>query len=183
MILTTSTDTDKAFKAPDFSLINTIDNSQTELKNYISSPTLIVFICNHCPYVVHLIDALVTTANTIHKKGVKTIAISANDPVAYPQDAPDKMQQFALKHQFSFPYCFDETQDIARAYGAVCTPDFYLFDAQHELYYRGQFDDSRPGNGAATGASLRHAVDQMLAHTAASDSVKPSVGCSIKWRQ
>ena len=114
--------------------------------------------------------------------GVATIAISANDAIQYPADSPDKMALLAATHGFEFPYCYDESQDVAQAYGAVCTPDLFLFDAEHKLYYHGQFDDSRPGQGESTGTDLMQAVTQLLAQQPAPADVQPSVGCSIKWK-
>jgi len=146
-------------------------------------PVLVAFICNHCPYVVHIADALAAFASEYKDKGLAIVAISANDVRAYPQDSPDKMAEFARAHRFTFPYLYDETQETAKAYGAVCTPEFFLFDKDRKLAYRGQFDDTRPDRGAPTGADLRAAADAVLAGRRPSAEQKPAVGCSIKWKQ
>lgn len=168
-------------KAPDFKLPDTRNGQQVSLSQYTSQPLFIAFICNHCPYVVHLIDELATCATTLADAGVATVAISANDAQGYPADSPQNMAKLAAEKGFDFPYCYDETQETARAYAAVCTPDLYLFDQSHELYYRGQFDSSRPGNGKADGTDLKQAVAAMLAGQPPIDA-QPSVGCSIKWK-
>ena len=169
--------------APTFSLTDTRDNNSVSLADYAGKPVVIAFICNHCPYVVHIVDALVDVANKFEKQGVLSIAISANDIVNYPDDSPQKMGQLAAEKGFNFPYLYDETQSVARAFEATCTPDIYLFDANHKLYYRGQFDDTRPRqNVLATGADLSAAVDDLLAGKAAPEVQKPSVGCGIKWK-
>lgn len=153
------------------------------LEDFVGSPALLVaFICNHCPYVLHIADAFAAFAREYHAKGLATVAISANDVARHPQDAPDKMAAFAKAHGFDFPYLYDESQDVARAYQAVCTPDFFLFDAARTLVYRGQFDATRPGRGTPTGADLRAAVDAVLAGRPPSPDQAPSVGCSIKWK-
>jgi peroxiredoxin len=145
-------------------------------------PVLVAFICNHCPYVVHIADAFAAFAEEYQAKGLAVVAVSANDVAAYPQDGPERMAEFARAHRFTFPYLYDDAQDVARAYQAACTPDLFLFDAARGLAYRGQFDDTRPGRGAATGADLRAAADAVLAGRAPSATQKPSVGCSIKWK-
>lgn len=145
-------------------------------------PVLVAFICNHCPYVVHIADAFAAFADEYQGKGLAIVAISANDVTTHPDDAPDKMAAFARAHRFTFPYLYDEPQAAARAYGAVCTPDFFLFGADHKLAYRGQFDATRPGGGAPTGADLRAAADAVLSGAAPSADQKPSIGCSIKWK-
>lgn len=167
--------------ASPFTLPDTRNAQTVSLSMFEGQPVLIAFICNHCPYVVHLLDAFTQVAHDAADKGVTTIAISANDATQYPADSPEKMGQLALDKGFEFPYCHDESQDVARAYSAVCTPDIYLFDAQHKLYYRGQFDDSRPGQGQATGNDLIRAVAGLLNHQPPPQNVQPSVGCSIKW--
>lgn len=144
---------------------------------------LVVFACNHCPFVVHLADALGSLAAEIEAEGVNTIAISSNDIEKYPQDAPDKMSTFAAQHGWDFPYLFDESQDVAKAYGAACTPDFFLFDRELRLYYAGQFDSTRPRGGQTpTGDDLRAAVAGMIAGKEAPERPFPSSGCNIKWR-
>ena len=144
---------------------------------------LVVFACNHCPYVIHLADQLGGLASEIESEGVNTVAISSNDIENYPQDAPEHMATFAEQHGWNFPYLFDETQEVAKAYGAACTPDFFLFDRELRLYYAGQFDDSRPKSGQpATGSDLRAAVKSMLAGEEAPERPCPSSGCNIKWK-
>jgi len=143
---------------------------------------LVMFICNHCPYVQHVAPALGDAARDVAARGVGVVAISANDPVEYPSDAPEAMAAEAERRGWPFPYLFDETQEVARAYGAVCTPDFYLFDADRALVYHGQFDDSRPGRGEPTGADLRHAVDALVTGKPTVEHQRLSVGCSIKWK-
>ncbi len=148
--------------APDFTLPDTRNNLPVSLAEHTGRSVLIVFMCNHCPYVVHLLDELVSLANEAARNNVDTIAISANDVTRYPQDSPEKMAELANRKDFNFPYCFDESQTVARAYGAVCTPDIFLFDAGHRLYYHGQFDNTRPGQGSAHGADLRSAIQSLV---------------------
>ncbi|MCW1923951.1 thioredoxin family protein [Luteolibacter arcticus] len=144
---------------------------------------LVVFACNHCPYVIHLAAQLGSLASEIESEGVNTVAISSNDIEKYPQDAPEHMATFAAQHGWDFPYLFDENQEVAKAYGAACTPDFFLFDRELRLFYAGQFDDSRPKSGQpATGDDLRAAVKSMLAGEEAPERPFPSSGCNIKWK-
>lgn len=146
--------------------------------------TLIFFICNHCPYVIHLIDELVELAKEYQKKGFNFIAISSNDIVTYPQDAPEKMISFAKDHGFSFPYLYDESQHVAKKYHAECTPDFNLINPQNHVVYRGRFDESRPGSDRpVTGNDLRNALDRMLSGKPQEKAQHPSMGCSIKWKK
>jgi len=149
-----------------------------------AAPALLVaFICNHCPYVRHIVDGLAGFAREYGPRGLAIVAINANDAGAYPEDAPPAMAEAARRHGFSFPYLYDASQQVALAYEAVCTPDFFLFDGQRRLVYRGQFDDSRPGSAIpVTGASLRAAADAVLAGRPVPAVQLPSVGCSIKWR-
>ena len=144
-----------------------------------ASALLVMFICSHCPFVKHVRDELVKLANDYRPKGVAVVGVNSNDWTAYPDDAPERME----KEGYPFAYLCDETQEVARAYRAACTPDFYLFDARQELVYRGQLDDSRPGNGVpVTGKDLRAALDALLAGEAGPVPQKPSLGCNIKWR-
>jgi peroxiredoxin len=143
---------------------------------------LVVFACNHCPFVVHLANALGRFAEEIAPRGVGTVAINSNDIARYPADAPQHMAAFAAAHEWNFPYLFDETQETARAYDAACTPDFYLFDGNLKLYYAGQFDATRPHRGIPDGRDLRAAVTAMLDGVPPSGRWLPSSGCSIKWR-
>jgi peroxiredoxin len=170
-------------QAPDFSLPDTSGNTVT-LSDYSSSPALVVaFICNHCPYVKHLHQGLSQFGEDMKSKGVQMVAISSNDAANYPDDNPQKMAQEAKAVGYSFPYLYDETQGVAKAYRAACTPDFFLFDRNQKLVYRGQFDDSRPGSGLpVTGKDLRDAVDALLAGQPVPADQKPSVGCNIKWK-
>ncbi len=165
------------FRLPDF------DGGIHSLEEYRGKPLLVMFICNHCPYVRHVIGKLAELAEQYQKKGVGVVAINSNDTDAYPEDAPDKMKLFAQKHGFTFPYLFDESQEVAKAYRAACTPDFYLFDRDHKLVYRGQMDGSRPGNGLpVTGEDLTRAVNNLLEGKPIPGDQRPSVGCNIKWK-
>ena len=144
---------------------------------------LVMFICRHCPFVKHLEKALAQMGRDYQDKGVGIVAISSNDAVSFPEDAPASLAEQARELGFSFPYVHDETQEVARAYDATCTPDFFLFDGGLKLVYRGQFDDSRPGNGVpVTGKDLRAALDALIAEQAVSTEQRPSMGCSIKWK-
>ena len=171
-------------KAPDFNLLDTVSAKELSLQNLKGNKgTVIMFICNHCPFVIHVNSELVSLANEFKRKGVSFIAISSNDAINYPQDAPDKMTIHAKKENYPFPYLYDESQDTAKAYNAACTPDFYVFDTNLELTYRGQLDDSRPGNGLPiTGNDLRHALNCLIKNTKNSTLQKPSIGCNIKWK-
>jgi len=167
--------------APDFALPNTRNGQQVERADFTGSPLLVVFMCNHCPFVIHLMDSLAARSKEFAALGVPTVAISANDATRYPQDGPEKMAALADTRGFEFPYLYDESQSVAREFAAVCTPEFYLFDDEHALYYHGQWDDSRPGQGLATGHDVAKAVQDLLQDAPAPEHVKPSVGCSIKW--
>lgn len=146
--------------------------------------TLIFFICNHCPYVHHVIDELIMIANDYRVQGIGFAAISSNDFEAYPEDAPNKMIDFAFDHNFEFPYLIDYDQEVAKKYNASCTPDFYLYDQQNKLIYHGQIDDSRPGNNIPTsGNDLRNAIDSILYNRTLNSVQKPSMGCNIKWKK
>ena len=171
-------------KAPDFKLRNTVHNTYVALNDLKGkNGTLLMFICNHCPFVKHVNTELARLAEDYISKGINCIAISSNDTVNYPEDAPHLMKQNAIDHGFIFPYLYDEDQKVAKAYDAACTPDFYVFDADLELVYRGQLDDSRPGNGIpVTGRDIRTTLDRMLSHDPISEEQKPSIGCNIKWK-
>ena len=155
------------------------------LDDFAASPALLVaFICNHCPYVKHILDGFVRFAAEYQKKGVATAAISANDVATHPADAPAEMAKLARARAFTFPYLYDESQEIAKAFRAVCTPEFYLFDRDRRLVYRGQFDGSRPNSQTpVTGADLRAAADALLAGRLVTSHQLPSAGCSIKWKR
>ena len=172
--------------APDFSLPDTVSGGTVTLADAgaDAQALLVMFICNHCPYVVHVKDALGPLANDYAPAGLKTVAISANSVVTHPQDGPKHMATLAKQLGWSFPYLYDESQAVARAYHAACTPDFFLFEgaAPHRLAYRGQLDDSRPGNGVAvSGSSLRGAIDAVLTGAPVPEPQRPSIGCNIKW--
>jgi peroxiredoxin len=169
-------------KLPAFSLPDTTSGKIISSADYAGKPLAVAFICNHCPYVLHIAGAFAAFAKDYQAKGLAIVAISANDVTTHPQDGPDKMKAFAKLRGFSFPYLYDETQKTAQAYQAMCTPDFFLFDKAGKLAYRGQFDDTRPGKGTPTGADLRAAADAVLAGHAPSAAQKPSIGCNIKWK-
>ncbi|MFK7780898.1 thioredoxin family protein [Psychroserpens sp.] len=170
--------------APSFQLINTTNNKLVSLDESKGiKGTLIMFICNHCPFVKHVNSELSRLAKDYISKSINCIAISSNDIENYPEDAPEKMKKNALENDFIFPYLYDDTQDVARAYDAACTPDFYLFDQDLKLVYRGQLDNSRPGNEVpVTGDNLRQAIDLLLNNQNQNDIQKPSIGCNIKWK-
>lgn len=169
-------------QAPDFSLTN-VDGKTVSLADFADAPALVVaFICNHCPFVKHLADDFAKFANEVMAKGAAVVAISSNDVDNYPADSPEQMVAEAEARGYRFPYLYDETQEVAKAYHAACTPDFYVFDADRKLVYRGQFDDSRPESGIPiTGADLRAAVDAVLAGQPVAEKQHPSIGCNIKW--
>ncbi len=169
--------------APDFSLPN-LDGAIVSLDTCNDAKAILVmFICNHCPFVIHVREELAKLGTDYQSKGVAVFAINSNDIERYPADRPDEMQKFASENGFTFPYLFDESQEVARAYRAACTPDFYLFDRNRKLVYRGQLDDSRPDNGKpVTGKDLRAALNNILAGKPVSADQKPSLGCNIKWK-
>ena len=169
--------------APDFALPN-VDGNTVTLANFKDSKALLVmFICNHCPFVVHLREALASFANAYQPQGLGIVAINSNDAENYTDDSPEKMKEEVASAGYTFPYLYDESQAVAQAYTAACTPDFFLFDANGKLAYRGQFDASRPGNGVdITGEDLRAACDSLLAGKTVSEQQSPSIGCNIKWR-
>jgi len=184
MARTESNEFEIGTKATDFTLMNTIDDKQytlSELKG--EKGTVLMFICNHCPFVIHVNEQLVKLGNEYQSKGINFIAISSNNVENYPQDAPHLMKQLAGNLQYPFPYLYDATQEVAKAYDAACTPDFYIFDATLASVYHGQLDDSRPGNGKpVTGNDIRKALDTLLANKTPLENQKPSVGCGIKWK-
>lgn len=172
-------------KAPSFYL----NDRTSETKNFNFSDckgekgTVVMFICNHCPFVHHVIEEIVRIANDYRIQGIGFVAISSNDASKFPEDGPELMTEFAFENNFEFPYLFDPKQDVAKAYQAACTPDFYLFDQQDVLVYRGQMDDSRPGNGISiSGNDLRGAIDSVLYNRVMNPNQKPSIGCGIKWK-
>jgi len=170
-------------KLPEFELPDTVSGKMISSDSLAASVSVVMFICNHCPYVKHVNDQLVKLSNDYIPKGVKFIAISSNDVIGYPEDAPEKMKAVAKELGYPFPYLYDESQDVAKAFDAACTPDFYLFNKEGELVYRGQLDDSRPSlDLPVSGRDLRNAIDHVLAGTAVAEFQRPSLGCNIKWK-
>jgi peroxiredoxin len=170
--------------APEFSLHDVVSGQTVSLNTFAGKKALLVmFICPHCPFVKHVQDELARVGRDYAERNVGIVAISSNDALSYPEDAPPRLKEMAERLGFRFPFCYDETQEIAKAYGAACTPDFFLFDESRKLVYRGQLDGSRPGNGVAvTGTDLRRAVDAVLSDVAVDSSQRPSIGCNIKWK-
>jgi peroxiredoxin len=184
MVATASVMLPLGTQAPDFSLPN-VDGRTVSLSDFADAPALVVvFLCNHCPYVQHVADGLARLAREYQKnKNVAFVGINSNDARQYPDDAPEQMVEEARRRGYSFPYLYDATQEVAKAYRAACTPDFYVFDAERTLFYRGQMDDSRPGkNIPVSGKDLRAALDALLAGQVFIDQQKPSIGCNIKWK-
>lgn len=170
-------------EAPAFALLEPATEHIVSRDDFTGKPLMVAFICNHCPFVVLIRDALAQLANEYQSKGVAIVAINANDVANYPDDSPENMVAEVRKAGYSFPYLYDESQEVAKAYQAACTPDFFLFDKHHHLFYRGQFDSARPGNGvAATGEDLRNAMDALLKGLYPPNDQKASIGCSIKWQ-
>ncbi len=169
--------------APDFKLMN-VDGREVELADFASKPALLaMFMCNHCPFVVHVADQLAQLASEYMARGVAVVGINSNDTATHPADSPERMVAEAEERGYAFPYLFDETQAVAKAYRAACTPDFFLFDQDRKLVYRGQLDDSRPGNGVpVTGKDLRAALDAVLAGKKPVEEQRASLGCNIKWK-
>jgi peroxiredoxin len=184
MSLTESTMLELGTTAPDFALIEVVTDKTVHLDDFRGKKALLVmFICAHCPYVKHINEGLAALGKDYAGKSITIIAISSNDVSTHPGDSPAGLKQQAQTFGFTFPYLYDETQAIAHAYKAACTPDFFLFDADFRLVYRGQFDQSRPGNGVpVTGKDLRAAIDQVLAGTPVPTEQRPSIGCNIKWK-
>ncbi len=181
MALTPSTMQSLGTAAPDFSLPN-VDNSVVSLANFAGKPLLVVFMCNHCPFVKHLADKLAEVGKTLQERGMGVVAISSNNIDTHPDDSPDKMKTEAAFRSYTFPYLYDESQDVAKAYRAACTPDFFMYDAEHKLVYRGQFDETRPDNGTPTGKDILAAADAVLAGQSITFEQQASVGCNIKWK-
>ena len=185
MALTPSNMLPLGTKAPSFNLPDTISGNNYSFDQLAGeNGTVVMFICNHCPYVIHINDELVKLASSYHEKGFGFVGISSNDIENYPQDSPEKMTEHAQKVGYPFPYLYDESQDVAKAYDAACTPDLYVFNASKELVYRGRLDESSPGNGKAlTGADLRASLDAILAGNPQTEKQMPSMGCNIKWKK
>ncbi len=183
MAVTASTMLTLGTSAPDFSLPDT-EGNLVSAKDFKDAPALLViFLCNHCPFVKHVLGGLTGLIKVYQAKGVAVVGINSNDVGDYPEDRPEMMAKLAEEKEFTFPYLYDETQDVAKAYHAACTPDFFLFDKARKLVYRGQMDDSRPGNNIpVTGADLRAALDAVLEGKPVPAKQKPSMGCNIKWK-
>ena len=183
MARTASTMLPLGTQAPAFSLLN-VDGQMVSLEDFQGAPALVVaFICNHCPFVKHVAPAFAELAREYQAKGVGVVAISSNDVPNYPADSPEQMVREAEERGYTFPYLYDETQEVAKAYAAACTPDFYVFDKNQKLVYRGQLDSSRPESGTpVTGNDLRAALDAVLAGKPVPADQKPSIGCNIKWK-
>ena len=183
MVKTASTMRKLGTPAPDFKLRN-VDGQMVGMHDFDQQPALLVmFICNHCPFVKHVADGLAQLANDYLAKGVAVVGINSNDSTSVPQDSPEQMVHEAEARGYAFPYLSDETQEVAKAYGAACTPDFFLYDKQRKLVYRGQLDASRPGNNIpVTGSDLRAALDSVLASKPPAEKQTPSIGCNIKWK-
>lgn len=184
MARTESTMVELGTKAPDFALPDTVSGHTVTLSDCLSdTATVIIFMCNHCPFVKHILPKLVTFAADYKRMGISFVAISSNDVDGYPEDSPQLMKSLADEMQFSFPYLYDEDQSVARAYNAACTPDFYVYDKDQKLVYRGQFDGARPGNSiAVTGNDLGSALDAILDGNEVDEIQLPSIGCNIKWK-
>lgn len=183
MVLTPSQMVDLGSTAPDFSLLDTSGNTVSR-SDFAEKPLLVMFICNHCPFVIHLRDDLAKTCKEYEAKGVAVVGISANDVAKHPDDGPEKMAEEVKNVGYTFPYLYDESQEVAKAYRAACTPDFFLYDTNHKLAYRGQYDDSRPESDTpVTGSDIRVAMDAVLAGNAPLSDQKNSIGCNIKWRE
>jgi peroxiredoxin len=182
MSVTPSTMLELGTAAPDFALPDTKGNTVAR-SGFDGKPLLVMFICNHCPFVQHVRAKLAELCRLYQDLGVGVVAIQSNDIFAYPDDSPENMARAAARFGYTFPFLFDETQEVAKAYRAACTPDFFLFDAEHRLVYRGQMDSSRPGNEMpVTGKDLTGAIEAMLAGRPVNPDQKPSAGCNIKWK-
>ncbi len=183
MSLTLSNMMELGTTAPDFTLLDTVSRKTLSLSSLKSDiATVVVFICNHCPFVHHINSKLVEVADKYQAKGVQFIAISSNDINTHPQDAPEFMKAVAEMERYSFPYLYDETQEVAKAYKAACTPDFFVFDADLACAYRGRFDETRPDLGEPTGADLSKALDVLIEGKKVAIDQYPSMGCNIKWK-
>ena len=169
--------------AASFKLLNTINNETIISDSYFNKKgTIIMFICNHCPFVIHVLDEIISKTKK-YDNDISFIAISSNDIVNYPEDSPELMKKLAEEKKFNFPYLFDETQEVAKKYDAACTPDFFVYNSEKQLVYRGQLDDSRPGNDVpVTGHDLRKAIDSLIKGEEIDKNQKPSIGCNIKWK-
>ncbi len=183
MVMVSSTMLELGTPAPDFALPDVISGDTVSLETFADQSVLVImFICEHCPFVKHVQNELARLGHDYHAKNVGILAVSANSVQTHPQDAPEHLKAMAIALDFTFPYCYDETQAMAKAYTAACTPDFFVFDSDRKLAYRGQLDDSRPGNGIpVTGPDLRAAIDTLLLGQTLNPEQTPSIGCNIKW--
>jgi peroxiredoxin len=172
-------------KAPGFNLPDTVSGKRISLNDIKGDvATVIMFLCNHCPFVKHVNEELVRLVNKYKNNGIGFVAISSNDVISYPEDSPELMARVAKQLNYPFPYLYDETQEVATAYDAACTPDFFVYDSHLHLVYRGQLDDSRPGNEIpVTGKDIRHALDCLINNRPVAEFQRPSIGCNIKWKQ
>lgn len=184
MVKTLSTMLPLGTSAPHFALKDVVSGNIIRFPEQSTfTATVIAFICNHCPYVKHINKIFVEVANTYLPQNIRFLAISSNDATHYPDDSPERMRDVAQTQNYPFPYLYDETQEVAKAYQAACTPDFFIFDGELKLVYRGQFDDSRPGNQTpTTGYSIREALDHLISGHPLTGEQKPSLGCNIKWK-
>ena len=183
MARTPSTMLEIGTQAPDFDLLEPASGKQVSRNDFANRPMLVIFSCNHCPYVIHILESLSAFANDAQQRGLAVVMINSNDVVNYAADSPEKMIELSAEYGFEFPYLYDESQSVAQAYRAACTPDFFLFNQNHELVYRGQYDASRPGNDVqVSGDDLKGAVDALLAGDSMPVEQLPSMGCNIKWR-
>jgi len=184
MVMTASTMLPLGTSAPEFNLPD-IEGDMVSLADFKESPVLLViFMCNHCPFVKHVLHVMVDLIKEYQAKGVAVVGINSNDVANFPEDNPEKMTKVSRKAGFTFPYLFDQSQGVAKTYHAACTPDFFLFDKERKLVYRGQMDNSRPGNNIpVTGADLKAALDAVLEGKQVSEQQEPSIGCNIKWKQ
>lgn len=183
MALTASTMVNLGTQAPEFSLPDVVSGKTISLSNYEGKPLLVMFICQHCPFVKHIKGELAVLGKDYLNTDLAIVAISANDAEKYPDDRPESLKAMAIELDLKYPVCYDESQEVAKAYTAACTPDFFLFDAEHKLIYRGQLDNSRPSNNEpVTGKDLRAAIDSVLTGKEIIGDQKPSIGCNIKWK-
>jgi len=182
MAVTPSTMSPLGSAAPDFTLTDAVSGREVSLADYAGKPLLVMFICNHCPFVVHVMDELVRLGREYVEKGVGVVAVCSNDAEEYPDDSPEKMAELGKERSFAFPYLHDPTQGVAKAFDAACTPDFFLYDSAHKLVYRGQLDETRPNGEPPHGRDLRAALDAVLEGRSPESEQVPSAGCNIKWR-
>jgi peroxiredoxin len=183
MVNTPSTMLKLGTKAPGFKLTDAVSGEQTSLQDFRTKALVVMFICNHCPFVIHVREGITQLVRECAEKDISFVAINANDLEKYPQDGPEHMKELAEEMGWTFPFLFDDTQEVAKTYRAACTPDFFIFDAKRRLAYRGQFDDSRPSKDTpVTGKDVRAAIHALLADKPVSADQKPSIGCNIKWR-